>query len=46
MTTHSSVSMDFGGFKKSSPMNFQNVEWSSTDVNKTNICSSPDDEVA
>ena len=28
---YSSVSMDFGGFKKNSPMNFQNVERSPMD---------------
>ena len=31
MTTYSSVSMDFGGFKKNSPMIFQNDERSPMD---------------
>ena len=45
MTTYSSVSMDFGGFKKNSPMIFQNDERSPMDFNGWNACSSPDDEV-
>lgn len=44
MTTYSSVSMDFGGFKKNSPMIFQNDERSPMDFKGWNICSSPDDE--
>ena len=45
MTTYSSVSMDFGGFKKNSPMIFQNDERSPMDFKGRNICSSPDDEI-
>ena len=44
MTTYSSVSMDFGGFKKNSPMIFQNDERSPMDFKGQNVCSSPDDE--
>ena len=44
MTTYSSVSMDFGGFKKNSPMIFQNDERSPMDFNGRNVCSSPDNE--
>ena len=44
MTTYSLVSMDFGGFKKNSPMNFQNVERSPMDFKGWNICSSPYNE--
>ena len=42
MTTYSSVSMDFGGFKKNSPMIFQNDERSPMDFKGWNVCSSPD----
>lgn len=45
MTTYSSVSMDFGGFKKNSPMIFQNYERSPMDFKGRNMRSSPDDEV-
>ena len=45
MTTYSLVSMDFGGFKKNSPMIFQNDERSPMDFNGWNVCSSPYDEV-
>ena len=44
MTTYSSVSMDFGGLKKNSPMIFQNDERSPMDLKGRNVCSSPDDE--
>lgn len=44
MTTYSSVSMDFGGFKMNSPMIFQNDERSPMDFKGRNVCSSPDDE--
>lgn len=44
MTTYSSVSMDFGGFKKNSPMIFQNGERSPMDFKGWNVCSSPDNE--
>ena len=44
MTTYSSVSMDFGGLKKNSPMIFQNDERSPMDFKGRNVCSSPDDE--
>lgn len=44
MTTYSSVSMDFGGFKKNSPMIFQNDERSPMDFKGRNVCLSPDDE--
>ena len=44
MTTYSSVSMDFGGFKKNSPMIFQNDERSPMDFNGWNACSSPNYE--
>ena len=44
MTTYSSVSMDFGGFKKNSPMIFQNDERSPMDFKGWNVCSSPNDE--
>lgn len=44
MTTYSSVSMDFGGFKKNSPMIFQNDERSPMDFNGRKVCSSPGDE--
>ena len=45
MTTYSSVSMDFGGLKKNSPMIFQNDERSPMDFKGRNVCSSPDAEV-
>ena len=44
MTTYSSVSMDFGGFKKNSPMIFQNDERSPMDFKGWNVSSSPNDE--
>lgn len=44
MTTYSLVSMDFGGFKKNSPMIFQNDERSPMDFNGWNVCTSPDNE--
>lgn len=44
MTTYSSVSMDFGGLKKNSPMIFQNDERSPMDFKGRNVCSSPYDE--
>ena len=44
MTTYSLVSMDFGGFKKNSPMNFQNDERSPMDFKGWNTCSGPDNE--
>ena len=45
MTTYSSVSMDFGGFKKNSPMIFQNDERSPMDFKGWDVRSSPNDEV-
>ena len=44
MTTYSSVSMDFGGFKKNSPMIFQNDERSPMDFKGWNVSSSPNNE--
>ena len=46
MTTYSFVSMDFGGFKKNSPMIFQNDERSPMDFKGRNVCSSPHNENA
>ena len=46
MTTYSSVSMDFGGLKKNSPMIFQNDERSPMDFKGRNVCSSPNDAPA